>query len=189
MSKCFSTAMWHWCCARRSWRAVRSRRATCSSAKATSGASPIITPARSSAGNRRDAGLRGSIEIDAERSGSPLAVVGSPHFVEALGGFGIEPAVPTRRAKPALKGGNDHGFVGGTDAIANGREIGQGSGALDNSDASAAAAGKTGRRLRPDPDADAGEARPVKKFARIALTVGRDIRVTDDAVRRDRVDR
>src|SRR4029077_10327041 len=196
MSKCFSTAMWRWCSARRSWRAVRSRRATCSSVKATSGASLIIKPARSAAGNRRDDGHRGSIEddghrgsieIEAERSGSPLAVVGSPHFVEALSGFGIEPAVPTLRAKPALKGGNDRGLVGGTDAVADGREIGQGGGALDNADASAPAARKTGRRLRPDPDAGASKAGPVKKLARIALTVGRNVRVADDAVRRDQV--
>src|SRR5258708_29481554 len=187
MSKCFSTGMWHWCYARRSWRAVRSRRATCLSAKPTSGASPIITPARSSAGSRSDDGLRGSIEPKQSGSGSPPAVVGSPHFMKAPGGFGIEPAVPALGAKPALKGGDDHGLVGGTDAVTDQCEIGQGGGALDDSDASAAAAGKTRRRLRPDPDAGASEPWPVKKLAGIALAIGRDIRVPDDAVRRDQV--
>src|SRR5919201_1930453 len=96
-------------------------------------------------------------------------------------------AVSALRAKPALEGGDDHSLVGGTDAVADGCEIGQGGGALDNSDASAAATGKTRRRPRPDPDAGAGQARPVKKFAGVAFAIGCDIRVTDNAVRRDQV--
>ena len=107
--------------------------------------------------------------------------------MKALGGFGIEPTVPTLRAKPALKGGYDHGLVGGTNAVADGREIGQGGGALDNADASAAAAGETRRCLWPDPDPGAGEAGPVEQLAGIAFAIRRDIRVTDNAVRPDQI--
>ena len=42
---------------------------------------------------------------------------------------------------------------------------------------------------RPDTDAGAGEPRPVEEFARVGLAVRRDIRMPDDAVRRDRVAR
>ena len=94
-------------------------------------------------------------------SGPPHAVVSGPHVGKAPGGFGIEPAVPALGTKPPLEGGNNHGLGIRADAVADGRKVGQGGGALDNPDASAAAADDVRRRLRPDSDAGTGETGPV----------------------------
>src|ERR1700758_4702788 len=177
MNKCSFTAMSPWCCARKSSTAGRWRRATCSSAKTVSGGLPIITPDRSSAGTWRGGARRGSIEgrmftgrFDVALE-PPCAVVGGAHFGEAQRGLCVEAAVPALGPKAPLEGGDDRDLSARGDAVADGREIGERTGVLDNPNATAAKVAEVGRRLRPDPDTRAGKPAPVEKFTGVRLAV------------------
>src|SRR5271167_3093592 len=97
----------------------------------------------------------------------PSAVVGRAHFGEAQSGLRVEPAVPACRTKSPLEGGNGRGLGACRDAIADGGQIGERTGKLDNPDAAAAAVGEVDRGLRPDPNTGAREPGPVQELSRV----------------------
>jgi hypothetical protein len=106
---------------------------------------------------------------------SPSAVVSGAHLRQAQSGLRVEPAVPALGPKAPLEGGDDRGLSSRGDAVAEGGEIGERTGALDNPNATAAKVAEVGRRLRPDPDTRAGKPAPVEKLTGVRLAVWRNI--------------
>ena len=108
---------------------------------------------------------------------------GRPHLGKPGHGFGIEQAVTAGGAKAALEGakGRRWGLIGY--AISDRGEVSDRPSLVDR---------KTGPRQlgsRPNPDAGAGEPRPIEQLAGVCLAVGCYVRVPYNPVGRDRITR
>src|SRR5438105_1799944 len=106
-------------------------------------------------------------------------VVGGADFGQPGAALGVEDAVPALGAEAPLKGGHHGAGIGFADAVADPAEIGERPRAFEDADAPAAQSGEAGPRLGPEPDAGAGQARPVEQLARVALAVRCDVGMAD----------
>jgi hypothetical protein len=105
----------------------------------------------------------------------PGAVESDAHLGQAQSSLRVEQAVAPFGAKASLEGRDHRGLSPRGDGVADGGEIGERTGALDNPNATAAAMGETARRLRPGPYAGARKPGPVEKLAGVRLAVWRNI--------------
>jgi hypothetical protein len=101
---------------------------------------------------------------------------GRAHLRQPSGGFALDDPVHPCRAEAPLKCGDGKGVADGCNAIADCGKVGNGF-RLIHFPVFVRTKG-----LRPDSDASPGEAPPIEKFAGVALTVGRDVGMTDDTM-------